>query len=46
MKSQADMIFDIIKKEPSVIKAPIGVFDAVIGLFAFFGKWFKGDCSI
>lgn len=42
MKQQGDMIFDIIGKEPKFIAAPIGVFDAVIGLFAFFGQWFQG----
>ena len=42
MKDQGEMIFDILGKEPKYIKAPIGIFDAVIGLFAFFGRWFPG----
>jgi divinyl chlorophyllide a 8-vinyl-reductase len=40
MKKQGEMIFDIIDKEPKFIKAPIGIFDAIIGVFAFFGKFF------
>ena len=36
------MIFDILGKKPRFIKAPIGIFDAVIGAFAFLGEWFPG----
>lgn len=42
MKKQGEMIFDIIGKKPSFIYAPIGIFDTVIGIFAFFGQFFKG----
>mmetsp|Transcript_6897 Transcript_6897/g.11486 ORF Transcript_6897/g.11486 Transcript_6897/m.11486 type:complete len:363 (+) Transcript_6897:68-1156(+) len=42
MKQQGEMIFDILGKEPKFWTAPIGVFDAVIGAFAFFGKFFQG----
>ncbi len=42
MKAQGEMIFDILGKKPSFIMAPVGIFDAVIGAFAFFGNWFKG----
>ena len=42
MKQQGEMIFDILGKKPSFITAPIGIFDAVIGAFAWFGQWFDG----
>jgi len=31
------MIFDILDKKPNFIKAPIGIFDAIINTLAFFG---------
>ncbi|KAJ1423534.1 3,8-divinyl protochlorophyllide a 8-vinyl reductase, putative chloroplast precursor [Ochromonadaceae sp. CCMP2298] len=42
MKQQGEMIFDILGKEPKFWTAPIGIFDAVIGAFAFFGQFFEG----
>lgn len=42
MKQQGEMIFEILGKKPSFITAPIGVFDAVIGAFEWFGQWFDG----
>jgi divinyl chlorophyllide a 8-vinyl-reductase len=42
MKQQGEMIFDILGKKPSFITAPIGIFDAVIGAFEWFGQWFDG----
>jgi divinyl chlorophyllide a 8-vinyl-reductase len=42
MKEQGDMIFEILGKEPKFVVAPIGAFDAVIGAFAFLGRWFPG----
>jgi divinyl chlorophyllide a 8-vinyl-reductase len=41
MKDQGEMLFQILKKEPKYIKAPIGVFDAIIGALSFFGQWFE-----
>mmetsp|Transcript_10588 Transcript_10588/g.15923 ORF Transcript_10588/g.15923 Transcript_10588/m.15923 type:complete len:237 (+) Transcript_10588:51-761(+) len=42
MKKQGEMIFDILGKEPKFWTAPVGIFDAVIGLFAWFGQFFPG----
>jgi divinyl chlorophyllide a 8-vinyl-reductase len=42
MKQQGEMIFDILGKEPKFWTAPVGIFDAVIGFLAFFGKFFDG----
>jgi divinyl chlorophyllide a 8-vinyl-reductase len=42
MLEQGNMIFDIVEKPPSFIKAPIGIFDAVINTLAWFGQWFEG----
>lgn len=42
MKDQGEMLFDILKKDPKYIKAPIGIFDFVINTLAFFGQWFEG----
>ena len=39
MEEQGNMIFDIVGKEPSFIKAPIGIFDAIINTLAWFGKF-------
>ena len=42
MKQQGEMIFEILGKQPKYWTAPIGIFDAVIGAFAWFGKFFPG----
>jgi divinyl chlorophyllide a 8-vinyl-reductase len=39
MAEQGDMIFDILDKKPSFIKAPIGIFDAIISALAWFGQF-------
>ena len=42
MQQQGELIFKILGKEPKFWAAPIGLFDAIIGGLAFFGKWFDG----
>ena len=42
MAEQGEMIFDIVGKEPSFIKAPIGIFDAIINALAWLGQWNQG----
>lgn len=42
MKQQGEMIFEILGKEPKFWTAPISIFDTVIGIFAWFGKFFPG----
>ncbi len=42
MAEQGEMIFDIVGKEPSFIKAPIGIFDAIINALAWLGRWNQG----
>eukprot|EP00596_Hydrurales_sp_CCMP1899_P010365 CAMPEP_0119042028 /NCGR_PEP_ID=MMETSP1177-20130426/14302_1 /TAXON_ID=2985 /ORGANISM="Ochromonas sp, Strain CCMP1899" /LENGTH=342 /DNA_ID=CAMNT_0007008531 /DNA_START=188 /DNA_END=1216 /DNA_ORIENTATION=+ len=42
MKQQGDLLFEILDKKPAFWAAPISLFDAIIGAFAFFGKFFNG----
>ena len=42
MATQGDMIFDIVGKEPKFIKAPIGLFDAIINSLAWLGQFNAG----
>ena len=42
MAEQGEMIFDIIDKKPSFIKAPIGIFDAIISFLAWLGQYNEG----
>ncbi len=39
MEEQGNMIFDILDKKPSFIKAPIGIFDAIINLLSWLGQF-------
>lgn len=38
-KRQAEILFDVVGKEPSFIKVPIGLFDAIIGAIDFFAQF-------
>jgi len=38
-KQQAELLFDVVGKEPSFIKVPIGLFDAIIGTIDFFAQF-------
>jgi len=41
-KRQAEILFEVLGKEPSFIKVPIGLFDAIIGTIDFFAKFLDG----
>lgn len=38
-KRQAEILFDVVGKEPNFIKVPIGLFDAIIGAIDFFAQF-------
>ena len=38
-KRQAEILFDVVGKEPNFIKVPIGLFDAIIGTIDFFAQF-------
>lgn len=38
-KQQAEILFDVVGKEPNFIKVPIGLFDAIIGAIDFFAQF-------
>lgn len=42
MAEQGQMIFDVVGKDPKFIKAPIGIFDAIINALAWLGQWNQG----
>jgi len=42
MKTQGDMMFKIVGKEPRFWAVPVGLFDAIINALAFFGKFSQG----
>eukprot|EP01041_Mallomonas_annulata_P011614 gene11614-24314_t len=42
MQQQGDMLFEVLQKEPKFWYVPVGLFDAIIGTLAFFGKFFDG----
>ena len=41
-KQQAELLFDVVGREPKYIRVPIGLFDAIIGAFDFFAQFSKG----
>lgn len=38
-KQQAEILFDVVGKEPSYINVPIGLFDGIIGVIDFFANF-------
>jgi divinyl chlorophyllide a 8-vinyl-reductase len=41
-KRQAEILFEVVGKEPRFIAVPIGLFDAIIGTIDFFAQFFDG----
>jgi len=40
MKEQGSMLFQVLEKKPRFLTVPIALFDGIIGVLSFVGKWF------